>query len=339
MKLLMISTDKNIFNKKSTTALRQIEYSKKYEEVHIIVFTKKGCSESTLGQNIWIYPTRSGSRWAYIFDALRIGRFITEKRAITHITCQDPFETGVVGVLIKNRYKNAIPTLELQVHTDIGSPYFQNFSFLNRVRIFISKYTLPKADSVRVVSDRIKKYISKHISESKIYVKPIFVDAQKIQSAPIHTDLQKKYPQFNKIVLMVSRLEKEKNIAMAIRAWKIVLEKYKYSAYMVQTRSPGLVIVGSGSEEWGLRRLVEGLKMEGQVIFEGWQEDIASYYKTCDCFLVTSWYEGYGMTLAEAQAFGCKIVSTDVGIAEEVKARIVEHNEDKIAVAITEMIL
>ena len=41
MKLLMISTDKKIFDKDSAVAQRQIEYAKKYEEVHIIIFTKK----------------------------------------------------------------------------------------------------------------------------------------------------------------------------------------------------------------------------------------------------------------------------------------------------------
>ena len=37
MKLLMISTDRKIFDKDSAVAQRQIEYAKKYEEVHIII--------------------------------------------------------------------------------------------------------------------------------------------------------------------------------------------------------------------------------------------------------------------------------------------------------------
>ena len=40
-----------------------------------------------------------------------------------------------------------------------------------------------------------------------------------------------------------------------------------------------------------------------------------SYYKTADLFLLTSDYEGYGLTLVEAVAAGVRVISSDVGIA------------------------
>ena len=322
----MIGTDRNMFDKNSAVAARQIEYAKKYEEVHIIVFADKSFRESTLGTNIWVYPTRSSSRWLYVFDALKLGRFIVEKRKIGDVTCQDPFETGLVGALIKSREP---VSLELQIHTDIGSPYFQKFSFLNRIRTLISKYTLPRADHIRTVSYRIQEYVSRFKEASHIEVRPIPVDTEKIKNALITTDLHLKYPQFSKIVLMVSRLEREKNIEMALEAFKIVLEKIPQA---------GLVIVGSGNEEKKLKHLAASLAIEKSVIFEGWQNDTASYFKTCDCYLLTSWYEGYGMTLIEAQAAGAKIVSTDVGIAKEVNARVVTHSPRDIGYGIIESI-
>lgn len=320
----MISNDRKIFDKGSAVALRQIEYAKKYEEVHIVIFAKKDFEETILGSNIWVYPTHSSSKWKYIFDALKLGRFIVSRRGITNVTCQDPFETGLVGALIKNRHQ---VELELQVHTDIGSPYFQKFNRLNRIRTLISKYTLTKADSVRVVSTRIKNYVQKFIDPSKIEVRPIAVDTEKIKNAPINVDLHKKYPQFKKIVLIASRLEPEKNISLAIEAFKMVLEK---------DPQVGLIIVGSGSEEEKLKKLVTNFRIDKSVIFEGWQNDLISYYKTNDCFLVTSWYEGYGMTLIEAQAAGCQVVSTDVGVASEIGAKIVEYNVQSVANGIIE---
>jgi glycosyltransferase involved in cell wall biosynthesis len=59
------------------------------------------------------------------------------------------------------------------------------------------------------------------------------------------------------------------------------------------------------------------LGLEESVVFESWQKDLASYYKTADVFVLTSYYEGFGLTLAEAVACGCPIVSTDVGIARD----------------------
>jgi glycosyltransferase involved in cell wall biosynthesis len=100
----------------------------------------------------------------------------------------------------------------------------------------------------------------------------------------------------------------------------------------------GLVIVGSGSEESELKNLAQKLGIENAVIFEGWQNNLASYYKTCDCFLVTSWYEGYGMTLVEAAAVGTKIVSTDVGIAKEVVAEVVGYRPEDAGYGILQTI-
>lgn len=330
MKLLMISTDRKTFEKGSAVAQRQVLYAKNFEEVHIIVFAKRNeeadFKETALAPNIWVYPTRSFSRWMYVFDALKLGRFITEKRGITDITCQDPFETGLVGALVKSRHP---VRLELQIHVDLGSRYFQRSSFLNKIRMFISKFTLARADKIRVVSKRIRDYVAMIVEPSMIEVRPIAIDEEKIINSPITTDLHKKYPQFEKIVLMASRLEPEKNISLAIESFKAVLEKMPKA---------GLVIVGSGSEEMKLKSSVKNLCLDKSVIFEGWQNDLASYYKTSDCFLLTSLYEGYGMTLAEAHIAGCKIVSTDVGIAREVGAKVVGFKKDEVAQGIVEVL-
>lgn len=324
MKLLSISTDRKIFEKGSAVALRQVEYAKNYEEMHIIVFSDKSYSEISLGPNIWVYPTRSINRWMYIFDALKLGRFIVDKRKIDNITCQDPFETGIVGALIKSRHDIK---LEIQIHTDLGNENFKRFSTLNFIRIFMSKFVLPRADHVRVVSNRIKDYVKRFIDETKIEIRPIKVDIDIIKNTPINIDLHKKYPQFEKIVLMASRIEKEKNIDMAIRA---------FSRLNKMRQNVGLIIVGSGKEKPYLINLAKKLNISNSVIFEDWNNDIVSYYKTCDIFLLTSWYEGYGMSLVEAQACGAKVVSTDVGIAKELSIKTVKYDEDSIAWGIME---
>ena len=76
------------------------------------------------------------------------------------------------------------------------------------------------------------------------------------------------------------------------------------------------------------------------VIFEKWidRETLFSYYKTVDLFLVTSLYEGYGMTLVEAQAAGCPIISTDVGVAREVGARIIDHDSLSVAKTVIQLL-
>jgi glycosyltransferase involved in cell wall biosynthesis len=203
---------------------------------------------------------------------------------------------------------------------------------------------LPKADSIRVVSNRIKNYLVEKlvIAAEKISVRPIFVDVERIKNAPILDggDLHKKYPRFEKIILMASRLEREKNIPLALHAFALVLQAIEHTtqqgrhwARLLGVPKAGLVIVGSGSQEAKLRALAAQLGLGENVIFESWADSatLVSYYKTADLFLNTSLYEGYGMTLVEAHAAGCAMISTDVGVAREVGAKIVGWTAEEVA--------
>ncbi len=341
----MISTDRKIFEQGSAVRARQVEYAKEWEEVHIVVFDKvkseklkvkseetsglhtsylisPTSSPSVLAPNCWAYSTQSWSKFKYSFDAMRLGRFIIARRGITNITCQDSSLTAMAGVALKK--ENPSLKLEIQIHEDIGSPNF-TYRFSNRVRKMMALTYIPKADSIRVVSNRIKNYLvdSLKVDGAKITVKPIVVDVEKIKNTPIvpEANLHLKYPQFEKIVLMASRLTPEKNIQLAISAWPEVLKEFPKA---------GLIIVGEGSM-WRC-------DLQGSILFESWadQSTLISYYKTADVFLNTSLFEGYGMTLVEAQAACCKIVSTDVGVAREVGARIVGWNTDDVARGIVE---
>jgi glycosyltransferase involved in cell wall biosynthesis len=293
--------------------VRQTEYAKEWAEVHIVVFSPVDFDEDAISGNCWVYPTKSRFKFLRPLDAIRLAKFITKRRGITNITCQDPSFTALVGLSVRKEFGTE---LELQVHGDIGSPFFAGTP-LGRIRKSLALTFLPKADHVRVVSARIKKYLVEHLglSEEKIEVRPVPVDLEAVKNIPVTIDLKKTYPQFDKIVLMAGRLEAEKNIALAIRAWKEVVGNCR----------AGLVIVGRGSLRRDLEKLVAELDLTGSVVFEDWanKETLVSYYKTADLFLVTSLYEGYGLTLVEAHAAGCKIVSTDVGVAPEVADKIV----------------
>ncbi len=341
----MISTDTKIFQEGSAVRARQVEYAKEWKEVHIVVFDKlknqiypakagqakiKNTShqiqrEQVIATNCWAYSTASASKLFATFSVMKLGRFLIERRGVTDITCQDPFLTSMAGVSLKKQFPDV--RLEIQVHTDIGSPRF-TYSFANKARKFLALNYLPKADHIRVVSERIKGWIERlgieRLKDSAIEIRPIFVDTEKIKNAPIveGADLHKKYPQFDKIALMASRLEPEKNIGYALEIWAEVVK---------DDPKAGLVIVGSGSQNSKVKTQKSKLGLDSAVIFEDWvdQETLYSYYKTADLFLNTSLYEGYGMTLVEARAAGCTVVSTDVGVAQEVRAKIIPFDDPK----------
>lgn len=317
IKVISVSTDRNIFKENSAVQARQIEYGALFDELHIVVFTKLTSflpSKIQIAPNVWAYGTHSLSKLLHISQAVKIAERIIADRKFTPensvITVQDPFETGLVGAKLKKKF--ALP-LHVQIHTDFLNPYFAKESLLNGFRVKMAKKLLPQAGAIRAVSRRIVDGLS---GLSEIFLKPkvtptilpIFVDIKKIENAPVTVDLKKKYPQFNFIILMASRLTKEKNISFAIKVFEKLVSVYP---------KIGLVIVGSGPEEKKLASLAKRLKITKNVIFEPWKDNLASYYKTANLFLLTSNYEGYGLTLVEAATALCPVVSSDVGIAPE----------------------
>jgi len=307
MKVLMISTDEKVFLANSPTRARILEYTALAEELHLIVKTKSSELKNQRVGQLFLYPTNSRSGYCFVHDAMKIGKTILRQSGQWLITTQDPFLTGWAGWRLKKKF--GVP-LQIQIHTDFLSPYFGR-SLSNKVRQILAKLVLPKADGIRVVSSRIKDSVISQFPNfpiSKISILPIFTDIKKIQSAEIKIDLHQKYPQFDFIILMASRLTEEKNIPLALEAFGQVLKNHPKA---------GLIIVGNGPEQESLKFKVKSLKLSENVVFEPWTGELASFYKTADLFLLTSNFEGWSLAVVEAMAAGCPVVMTDVGCAGE----------------------
>jgi len=307
MDILMISTDRKIFEENSPVRQRVFDYGSLVDKLNIIVLNKapKDLPDKKvfdISEKVTVYPTNSKSKFHYIFDAMEIAGLLKEADLIT---AQDPYETGFIAWRISKKQK---AKLELQVHTDIFSKYFAKQSYFNKVRVIFSKFLLKKADHIRVVSKRIKLSLTEKLQE-KTTTLSIFTSPTFIQMFEPSFNLKEKYPQFKFIMIMMSRLEKEKNISMAISALKKVVEVFPKT---------GLIIVGDGSLQKSLKRQARRAGLEENVIFKKWTNDPISYYKTADLLLSTSNYEGYGLTLTEAILSHCPILSTKVGIVGEI---------------------
>ncbi len=305
----MISTDRKLFEKGSDVAIRMAEYGELFDELHVVVFSLKThrLKEMRLSDKVLLYPTNALTKFDYVLNAYIIAKDIVKQNADGWvISTQDPFETGLVGYLMKKRMN--IP-FNIQMHGDFWSPYFKEESFLNRIRLKIGRITIPQADCIRVVSMRIKKSVKKYFNPNvPVVILPI-AEFNDIQNRKIAFDLHKKYSQFDFIALMTSRLEQVKNIEMALAAFKKIVERHP---------GAGLLILGEGSRRSSLESLVAKLNLTKHVIFLGWQRDIVSYMKSANVFLNTSNHEGYCLTLIEAAQAKCPIITTDVGVIGEV---------------------
>jgi len=310
IKVLMISSDRNILVPESLVSKRMREYGKLVEELHIVLMSDKshGLKDKQISENVWVYQTNSLVNILRPFDASRLGKKIVFDKKFVRgqsvITAQDPFECGWAGSQIKKKWRIA---LEVQLHTNPFSPYFRGFQ--NRVRKVFAKRVLRNADSVRVVTNNLKEKISS-LTSADIRVLPIYVNKQTVEEATVAFDLHTRY-HWHFILLAVARLAPEKNLQLALQVLAQVRKLFP---------DTGLVIVGSGPEENKLKKLAKKLMLGGAVEFVGWQNELASFYKTANAFIQTSYFEGYGLAFIEAGLSGLPVISTPVGIATELEA-------------------
>jgi len=308
MRVLSISTDWNVFNEESPVARRQGMQAATLERLE--VFVPHGPART-----IHLAPNAT-MRGFGMGKILGVPRTIIASFGIPRpdiVSVQDPFLIGLLGWIIA-RMRGA--RLHVQVHTDIFNPAFSSHSPANSMRVLLARFVLRRADGVRVVSQHIKDSLAPLHLRVPVSVLPVFVDREAILRVDA-IDAKKEYPQFKKLVLVVSRLEPEKNVADAICAMKDILALQP---------SAGMLIIGDGSEAISLRALAHDLGIEKEVVFVGARSPYP-YYKAASVLLVTSDFEGYGMVIVEALLAGCPVVSYDVGVAREAGAIIATKSD------------
>ena len=106
------------------------------------------------------------------------------------------------------------------------------------------------------------------------------------------------------VALSVGRLAPEKNLALTLRAYKLMRE------LQPQLR---LVLVGDGPERGRLERENPDLIFAGMRI----GEDLAAHYASADVFLFPSVTETYGNVTVEAMASGLAVVAYDYAAAQQ----------------------
>lgn len=94
-------------------------------------------------------------------------------------------------------------------------------------------------------------------------------------------------------MLVVSRLsEQEKRISLVLKAWEKFRKKKNWE----------LIIVGDGPNKIDYENYVKKKDLKN-VIFTG-RMDPKPFYREAKIFLMTSSYEGWGLTILEAMQFG-----------------------------------
>ena len=100
--------------------------------------------------------------------------------------------------------------------------------------------------------------------------------------------------------ISVGGFRKEKNLGILLDAF-----------FIIKHLPVKLILVGSGAQKEDLERKVEDLGLTQQVIFTGFDNNPYKYVKRSNCFVLSSYVEGFPNVLLEALACEKSIISTD----------------------------
>lgn len=169
--------------------------------------------------------------------------------------------------------------------------------FLFRLRNGYDRY----AEEHRLMYDVSDKYLLLSHSFVPDAIKHFgFKDKTKVEAIsnplPFVVDNITPFSQKKKRFLIVSRLEEyQKNLTSALRIWKM-FETYN--------NEYELVIAGYGPNEQMYKDYAKELHLKN-ISFIGKTDNPVELYNESQFFMMTSRYEGFGMTLIEAQQCGC----------------------------------
>jgi glycosyltransferase involved in cell wall biosynthesis len=184
-----------------------------------------------------------------------------------------------------------------------------------RIRVAAYRFTSRLADRVTIISRlAAQHYLDiKAVPPELLEVVPNAVDTDRFQRSPqARTTIRRELGLGDEFVwLAVGRFEEAKDYPTMIAAF------HRLAATHPSSR---MLLVGQGSLQPEVERLVRQAGLESQVRFLGVRRDVPELMSAADGYVLSSAWEGMPVVLLEAAAVELPIVATRVGgISEVVK--------------------
>lgn len=281
------------------------EFHKYWERIDIIAPKVKKPIFNIFG-NVFIHS----SPWPLFLHPIffiRKALEVYKKQKFDLITVHEfpPFYNGIAARLIWNKIK--VPYV-LEIFHIPGYPKAANLKeriYRGLFYLFIS-YDCREAKAVRVMNNQVvEKLTDLRIPQSKINLIPaIYFDLDIFKPM----NLEKKYD-----FIFVGRLVKNKGLNLLLEAAKLLRFKFQVSGFK-------MLIVGDGSERKNLELRITNYGLKDNVILYGWVKDsqeVAQLLNQSKILILPSYNEGGPRVLLEAMACGVPVITTRVGIAED----------------------
>lgn len=335
MHVMMISLDASMLgDPHGNTVQRHIEYANRIGELTIVTYNPAAQPRpvTRVADNFVIHPTNTHPI-LFPWVAYRVAARIQRSHPADVVTTQDPFATGLVGLLLKWRF--GVP-LDVQSH----SHFFENPAWIaerplrNRILYALAKFILPRADTHRVLSEREKAiYVRRGVDPDRIavlttpahveiFARPVGVE--RLAALRVELGIAPDAP----VIVWIGFPAEFKHVELLLAA---------YEHLRGARPAARLVMVG----DFRTRPQFQSRAESVGVIFPGRVDHatLPAYYQLADVYAHSSRYEGVPKVLMEALAAGTPVASTDhLGANEVVRhgetGLLTEHTPGALAAAI-----
>lgn len=242
--------------------------------------------------------SRSVFRFDKNYQAYRQVKNLMKNNQYSFVHCHSPIG-GVIGRIAAHNTKTHV------IYTAHGFHFFKGAPKKNWIIFYpIEKVLSRITDYLITINSEDYNLAAKKFSSNKIVKIPgVGIDVEKFHNALGDPTLKNKLgiSQNDFVLISVGELNDNKNHRAIIEAIHILNDsQIKY------------LIIGMGALKESLQKLVAEYKLENQVFFLGFRDDVAQLLKIADVFCFPSKREGLGLAAVEAMASGLPLITSNV---------------------------
>ncbi|MFH1173033.1 MAG: glycosyltransferase family 4 protein [bacterium] len=308
MKLLMISGDISLAKGDQGPFYYMLEkFSSYFERIDIICPPVSEPMVQQIHGNVFVHASQGHLLFHPFFIKKKgLALFKEHRHDLMVVHGYPPFYNEMGALKIWRKTK--LPFV-LEYHHITGYPRPADLKekvYLAWSKIFIPRYA-KKAIAVRTVNSlQVPEFLKRvGVDEKKIiYIPSFYIDFSVFQPDEL---VDKKYD-----LVFCSRLVENKGILNLVKAVKIA---------KAEIDDVKLVIIGSGPLKKPIEKMVKKNGLQNNISFAGWLpaiEDVADVYRRSRVFVMPSFNEGGPRVSLEAMACGLPVITTRVGIMNEI---------------------
>jgi glycosyltransferase involved in cell wall biosynthesis len=165
----------------------------------------------------------------------------------------------------------------------------------------LRRWTYPLADKVVGLTQKSRVWLQENCNCKSVSVVPNSISLPIPVVEPVVAP-QKVVGAERRVLLAAGRMAPQKGFDILIDSFARIASDFP---------AWDLVIVGDGDDRRALEARVAAAKLGDRVLLPGQVGNMPDWYERADLYVLSSRFEGFSMTIVEAMASGCAVVSFD----------------------------